>query len=64
MTLHHIVLIILCHIALSYAGAGAGKIAGAYASRLVARAVHHRWNMNPRPQPQKFSELVFLIWFC
>ena len=21
----------------------------------------HRWNRNPRPQPHKFSKLVFLI---
>ena len=25
--------------------------------------LNHRWNRNPRPQPQKFSKLVFLIWF-
>ena len=23
----------------------------------------HRWNRNPRPQPQKFNKLVFLIQF-
>ena len=25
--------------------------------------LHHRWKRNPRPQPQKFSKLVFLIQF-
>ena len=24
---------------------------------------HHRWNRNPRAQPQTFSRLVFLIYF-
>ena len=26
-------------------------------------AIHHRWNRNPRPQPNKFSKLVFLTYF-
>ena len=25
------------------------------------QAVNHRWNRKPRPQPQTFSKLVFLI---
>ena len=24
---------------------------------------YHRWNRSPRPQPQAFTKLVFLIWF-
>ena len=27
------------------------------------RGPDHRWNRNPRPQPQKFSKLVFLMKF-
>ena len=43
----------------------------AAATRMTKHATHnptsdssHRWNRNPRPQPQKFSKLVFLIWCC
>ena len=30
---------------------------------VVGRRRNHRWNRNPRPQPQTFSKLVFLIQF-
>ena len=34
-------------------------------NRGVAHRVcgNHRWNRNLRPQPQRFSKLVLLIWF-
>ena len=31
--------------------------------RYQRTSMYHRWNRNPRPHPQTFSELVFLICF-
>ena len=42
-------------------GAGLGGEAEAHEVR--RRAGRHRWNGNPRPQPEKFRELMSLISF-
>ena len=42
-------------------GGGAGGEGSPLIRRACASKCHHRWNRNPRPQPEKLSKLVSLI---